>query len=152
MKALSLRPEWAMPVALGQKTVECRTWKTDYRGPLLICASSKPLDGCIHGHALAVVNLDAIEKFNRGHLWDAMMDFDEMPRDAFAWMLSNAQMVEPFAVKGKLHLYEVDDSLVHVLGKPTRKLVERHYLPLVHRTRNSEADAIWAGVFADMGW
>ena len=151
MKALSLRPEWAMPVALGLKTVECRTWNTGYVGDLLICASSRPTDGCVHGHALAVARLDGTEPFEPRHLYGAYME--EMPPDgSLAWLLSGVRMVEPFAVKGKLHLFDVDDSLIKVIGEPTRELVERHYLPLVHRTRDSEADAIWADVFEELGW
>lgn len=42
MKALSVQPYWATSILQKTKTVECRTWKTDYRGDLLICASSGP--------------------------------------------------------------------------------------------------------------
>lgn len=41
MKGLSIRQPWAGFIANGSKTIETRTWKTDYRGPLLICASAK---------------------------------------------------------------------------------------------------------------
>ena len=40
MKALSIIPWYAMDILEGYKTVECRTWKTNYRGPILICSSS----------------------------------------------------------------------------------------------------------------
>lgn len=36
MKALSLWQPWASLVAVGAKTVETRSWSTDYRGPLAI--------------------------------------------------------------------------------------------------------------------
>lgn len=39
MKALTLTQPWATLVALGQKTVETRSWSTDYRGPLAIHAA-----------------------------------------------------------------------------------------------------------------
>ncbi len=39
MKTLSLLQPWASLVALGEKQIETRSWKTDYRGPLLIHAS-----------------------------------------------------------------------------------------------------------------
>ena len=38
MKALTLHQPWASLVALGVKTIETRSWKTDYRGPLAIHA------------------------------------------------------------------------------------------------------------------
>lgn len=39
--ALSVRQPWADRIARGIKTIELRTWRTNYRGPLLICAASK---------------------------------------------------------------------------------------------------------------
>ncbi|WBF05198.1 ASCH_ASC-1 domain containing protein [Burkholderia phage CSP3] len=39
MKALSIRQPWAWLVAAGHKDIENRTWRTSYRGPLLIHAS-----------------------------------------------------------------------------------------------------------------
>ncbi|HHY88739.1 MAG TPA: ASCH domain-containing protein, partial [Chloroflexi bacterium] len=42
MKALSVRQPWAWLIAQGYKTVENRTWATNYRGPLLIHAGKKP--------------------------------------------------------------------------------------------------------------
>lgn len=43
-EALSIRQPWATLVAAGLKTVECRTWKTKYRGPFLVCASQGDWD------------------------------------------------------------------------------------------------------------
>lgn len=39
MKALSIRQPWAWLIAEGIKDIENRTWKTDYRGKLIIHAS-----------------------------------------------------------------------------------------------------------------
>lgn len=39
MKALSLKQPWASMVANGTKTIETRSWRTSYRGPLAIHAS-----------------------------------------------------------------------------------------------------------------
>lgn len=41
MKALTLIQPWASLVALGEKKIETRGWKTSYRGPLLIHAGKK---------------------------------------------------------------------------------------------------------------
>jgi hypothetical protein len=43
MKALSVRQPYAALICAGVKTVENRTWTTDYRGKLLIHASGKPM-------------------------------------------------------------------------------------------------------------
>lgn len=39
MKSLSLTQPWASAVALGMKTVETRSWATNYRGPIAIHAA-----------------------------------------------------------------------------------------------------------------
>lgn len=41
MKALSIRQPWAWLIVHGYKPVENRTWRTSYRGPLLIHAAQK---------------------------------------------------------------------------------------------------------------
>jgi activating signal cointegrator 1 len=41
MKALTLYEPWATLVARGEKRIETRSWKTNYRGPLAIHASKK---------------------------------------------------------------------------------------------------------------
>lgn len=41
MKAISLWQPWASLIRMQVKTVETRSWKTDYRGDLLICAAQK---------------------------------------------------------------------------------------------------------------
>lgn len=40
MKALSIRQPWAWFIVHGGKRIENRSWRTDYRGPVLIHASS----------------------------------------------------------------------------------------------------------------
>lgn len=39
MKALSIWEPWASLIACGTKRIETRSWSTEYRGPLLICAA-----------------------------------------------------------------------------------------------------------------
>lgn len=39
IKAITLTQPWATLVALGYKQVETRSWRTDYRGPLVIHAA-----------------------------------------------------------------------------------------------------------------
>lgn len=153
MKALSLRPEWAMPVLLGWKTIECRTWKTDYRGDLLICSSSRPCACAIARHALCIVSLDKIEPFTGRHLDDACMDI--VPKNAYAWHLSNLRWIEPFEVKGKLHIYDVPDDLIKEIPESISNVdaLRTYYEPLVkwgdREMSESEARAVWADILAD---
>lgn len=109
MKALSIDPEYAWYIHEEEKTVECRTWKTNYRGPLLICASRIPVEGFISGHAICVVNLVDVVPFTEDHLEAAAMD--EMPEaKCYAWILDNACPIIPFPVRGKMGLFDVDES------------------------------------------
>jgi hypothetical protein len=41
MKAISIRQPWASLIVAGVKPVENRSWRTRYRGPVLIHASSR---------------------------------------------------------------------------------------------------------------
>lgn len=43
MKALTLYDPWATLVVLGKKQYETRSWATNYRGPLYIHTSKKPM-------------------------------------------------------------------------------------------------------------
>ena len=44
MKALSLMEPWAALIAAGVKSIETRSWRTAYRGPLYIHASRAKVD------------------------------------------------------------------------------------------------------------
>ena len=111
MKALSIDPEYAYYIDQGQKTIECRTWKTNYRGELLICASKVPVPGCISGYAYCTAMLTDIEPFKEEHLEAAMME--EMPEGkCYAWHLENIFPIYPIPVRGKLGLFDVDDELI----------------------------------------
>lgn len=41
MKVLTIKQPWASLIALGEKKIETRSWKTSYRGTLLIHAGKK---------------------------------------------------------------------------------------------------------------
>ena len=41
VKALSLWEPWASLMRTGAKTIETRSWYTNYRGPLLICSAKR---------------------------------------------------------------------------------------------------------------
>ena len=122
MKSLSLNPYWAHCVLCGEKTIECRTWKTDYRGDLLICSSNIPkIEGTIAGHALIVCTLSDIVPFTSEHFKDACFDeedisyFTQNTKRAYAWKLTDFKDIIPFPIKGKLKLFDTDDNLIHYL-------------------------------------
>lgn len=98
MKALSVRGDYIMQMITGQKKIEYRTWKTNYRGPILMCSTTKKVAGAAPGYALCVMNLDRI-------VWD---DFDQ----CYYWYISLKNVIEPIHVKGQLKLFSVDDDLI----------------------------------------
>lgn len=108
MKALSIRPEFAMEILRGEKTEEYRSWTTHYRGNLLICNSARKKKGTVAGHALCVAKIIAIEKrYNE--------EYDEI---YYAWKFApfreaGSYWIKPIPVKGQLKLFNVDDQLIH---------------------------------------
>lgn len=61
MKVLTLKQPWATLIALGEKKIETRSWKTNYRGPLLIHAGkSIEKDICLQEPFLSVLNKNSI--------------------------------------------------------------------------------------------
>ena len=117
MKALSIHPEYAMNIVKGLKTVEVRTWTTNYRGDILICATAKKGKGLISGHALGIVTLADVVPMKRSHARAAMVDPDGYWFDCYAWILENPRPIKPFPMKGKLSLWECDHE-IELLSAP----------------------------------
>lgn len=109
MKALSLWPEWAMTALCGRKTVEWRSWSTDYRGDVLICSSARKSAPAVCGHALCVVRLVDVVPFTDEHMEAACLD--ELPDGGYAWLLDDLRLIEPFPVKGRQRLFDVDHAV-----------------------------------------
>jgi len=110
--ALSVRQPWANLIAQGKKTIETRTWSTDYRGELLIVSSRKP-NIAPAGCAVALVELiDCRVMFES----DEEAACCEIYPGAIAWCLENIHPVKPVAVRGRLGLYEVDVEVELVCG------------------------------------
>lgn len=107
MKALSIYPDPTMEISLGLKTVEYRTWRTDYRGDVLICAGSKRMPGFVNGYAWFVVPLLDIRPAEGG----ALEDGDRM----YDWILGTPRLIEPIRVRGQLFLFDVDDALIRYI-------------------------------------
>ncbi len=106
MKALTVRQPWADAIARGLKRIENRTWRTDYRGQLLIHAglSEEDVPGRLRGR-LALGSIIALV-----HL-DDCLPLEETPDDEHAegpwcWLLSDPiPLVEPVPCAGRLGLW-----------------------------------------------
>jgi hypothetical protein len=104
MKALSIKQPWANKIACGEKTIETRTWSTNYRGRLLIVSSKIP-DIRPAGYALAIADLVDCRKMTKED--EKAADCEIYP-NAYSWVLENIKKISPFKVKGGLRLFNVD--------------------------------------------
>ena len=110
MQSLSVRQPWASLIANGSKTIEVRSWRTAYRGPLLICASARQCDGLPTGVAVAIV--DVVDCCPSKFI-DSLASCCPATPAHFSWVFSAVhRLAVPFPVKGRLHLYDVADSLI----------------------------------------
>lgn len=104
MKALSIKEPYASMIYNGKKTIETRTWKTKYRGKLLLCASKKP-HTTLSGNAFAIAELVDCRPMTEQ---DEKAACCELYDGAFSWVLKNIGNVEPFPIQGQLGLFDVN--------------------------------------------
>ncbi len=104
MKAISIKQPWANMIAHGEKTIETRTWATNYRGPLLIVSSKVP-DIPLAGYAVAVAELVDCRPMRPEDEGAACCRWYP---GAVAWVLAKVRQIKPVPVRGQLRLYDVD--------------------------------------------
>jgi hypothetical protein len=94
MKAISVHQPYASQIISGKKKNEYRSWRTHYRGKLIICSTARPIErGLKSGMALGTVEVVGCRK---------------RPNGQYAWILKNPRpYVRPFKVKGKLGFFDV---------------------------------------------
>lgn len=112
MKALSIKDPWASMILQGEKTIETRTWKTNYRGELVICVSKKPISP-LSGFAVCIVNLVDCRPMTKEDIEFAKCDIYP---NAYSWVLDNVRKIEIFPVKGQLGLLNIDDEKIKVIS------------------------------------
>lgn len=134
IKALSLWEPWASLVAIGSKTIETRSRRIAYRGPLLICAALHhnvgmlkglltqshvrqgladltpgrvtTIDDLSFGNAVAVVDIyDCVPV--EGIKATRDRDFGDFTPGRFGWLTRNLRRLKPFPVKGQQGLFSV---------------------------------------------
>lgn len=124
MKALSVRNPYAHLIMVGEKELEFRTWRTDFRGDLLICSSANPkIKNTICGHALCVVKLHDVFEVTKDNYKD--FGLDEKPDgNMYAWQLTDVRLIKPFPVKGKLNFFNVEDDLIEIIDNGDDSLTD----------------------------
>lgn len=137
MKVLSLLQPWASLVVMGKKKIETRSWKTAYRGEILVHASSgkkgsilaagRPFKKYIpdffslpFGAILGKVILDDIVPIEMLQFSSTRLDgltleeraFGDYTKGRYAWLLIEpVELVTPIFVKGSLGLWEFKGEL-----------------------------------------
>ncbi|WP_200819447.1 DNA N-6-adenine-methyltransferase [Tolypothrix sp. NIES-4075] len=139
LKAISLWQPWASLIPLGLKHYETRSWKTNYRGKLLICSTAvnskqhkeylkicdqlqlPPWSDFPHGCAIALCDLvDCIEMTQSFIAQQSATEIlcGDWQVGRYAWKLENIHaLTEPFAVKGKQGLFSITVTNLQLLEK-----------------------------------
>jgi hypothetical protein len=124
MKVITLKQPWASLVAYGIKKYEFRTWKTNYRGKLLIHAGAgidkdemkKYVDLGIDfpkSKIIAIVDLvDCClldDELNKKIILENNIAYGKKIRTGYAWKLDNVKMINiDKKINGQLGLWNYD--------------------------------------------
>ena len=115
MKALSIRQPWPWLIIAGHKDIENRSWRTNYRGPLLVHAA-RACDASSFGqiekrHDVRILAHD----LQRGGIIGLVDLIDVVTQhrsrwftgEGFGWVLANPRPVRFVEMPGRLGLFEV---------------------------------------------
>jgi len=124
MKVLTLKQPWATLVAEGIKKYEFRSWRTKYRGKVLIHAGSgidkkemdkyKNLDLTFPSKKIiAIVDvedcLELNDELNKKIIAEKNIAYGDKYRDGYAWKLSNVKKLNiDKDISGQLGLWNYD--------------------------------------------
>ena len=130
MKAITIKQPFASLIAAGIKEYEFRTWKTNYRGEILIHAgrgvdkkamskfSGYGLEypsGCIAAKAVLVDCIQVDDVFRKllakknPAVYHSIVKHKEW--EGYAFKLEKVERVEPIPAKGKLSIWEYEEGI-----------------------------------------
>lgn len=154
MKALSVKQPYAFLIGGGEKTIELRSWRTDYRGDLLICSSKSEKDAWViynkrHNQLPAGVMMCVAELVDVRLLEDTDVNreaafADEIEEGAYGWFLENIRHVKLKPVQGKLRLFEVDDELIEYVDDEKYDFFEDAQKFAIPSVKFSPEHSIWS--------
>jgi hypothetical protein len=130
IKALTIRQPWAELILRGRKPYELRSWRTSYRGPLVIHAAmrvdsedAKRLglnpETLITGAFVGVAVLSDVRPYTREDarlLKKRRAGFGWFPRK-FSWVLKRPRRISPVKAKGQLSLFKLPKTVEHRIGR-----------------------------------
>lgn len=122
--ALSIKQPWAELILLGRKTIEVRSWPTDFRGPLVLHTGKKPeleavfrypdINASYLGGFVGVAELVNVELFTHA-TWSRLraehLVPGPMPNEAFGWRFRHVRRFKrPVDASGSLKLFPVPQN------------------------------------------
>lgn len=129
MKVITIKQPWATLIAEGYKEYEFRTWKTKYRGDILIhagkCIDKKAMDRFKHlnleypvGQIIAKATITDCVKVDEDLrnilakkdpvVYKGVINKTSNNRDGYGFKLENIEKISPIEVNGKLSLWDYD--------------------------------------------
>lgn len=124
--ALSIRQPWTELILQGRKTIEVRTWSTQYRGELWLHAGTRPDKKMLQRFGLAAEDLTFGALVGKCELYDCIeftpeiwdlwrtqhLNEGPLERRQYAWILRKPIRVQSRPWKGRLGLMRI-----HLLDK-----------------------------------
>lgn len=138
MKALTVKQPWASLIACGRKTIELRTWRTQYRGEMIIGSSKVPMIepfGC----AVALVNLVDIREAKRDD-WKAACYKPIKGERRYAWVFENIRPVKPVSLLGNQTIYDCSLTVIDLEIVDKRSPEFRLYQGVIEKLSKGEVD------------
>ena len=163
MKALTIRQPYASLIATGAKTIETRSWSTQYRGPIAIHAGKSPrtwreLDApsLMSERVVATAALDAFGVVNSARAWPTPLVLTE--GIFLDWKIGKVPTLPLGAVVAIAELVDVVPMIEDPLAEPDGAFVwvdpdfvQVHDGPDDLSPRYSEAERTF-GEFAEGRW
>lgn len=108
MKALCVKQPFASMIASGKKSIEIRTWKTKYRGKLLIVATKSPkIQRLPSGQAICIVTLRHCRKMRKS---DIELSYCEYSEEYYSWIFEKVRELENLIeIKGRLGIIDISN-------------------------------------------
>ncbi len=141
MKVISIKEPFATLIRNGDKKIETRSWKTNYRGELFIHASGKNIakEFLINDYVVSLIdglNMNYGNIICRGNLVDCVyMDekfLNSIKEDEkefklglyelgrYAWIFENVEPIYPIPAKGQLNIWNYDGNYEVISNKKCR--------------------------------
>lgn len=120
MKAISIRQPWAWAIVAGHKPIENRTWKTSFRGRVLIHAGRAAVSGAdleeLARHARRQgFPMPEADRLFRGGIVGSIEIIDVVTTSSdpwfkgpFGWILEEPRPARFRSCAGRLRLFRVD--------------------------------------------